>query len=122
MFPIDGNQSLHFCHHQHIGWRSYCRSVGTLFSYAELWLEVGVTLSRTTGLFESIIRQVGRRTKKIEVSWSDDGMEKMVKLFRKKTCESSDWEQYWKNRMSIKKGCKITFLSVDLEITAASRT
>lgn len=93
-------------------------SVGNIFSYVELWLEVGVTSPRTTSMLESIIRQVGRRTKKIGASWSDDGLEKVVKLFLKKTYESSGWEQYWKKRMGIKNGYKITLLSVDFEVMA----
>jgi len=77
---------------------------------------LGITSPRTTSLLESIIRQVGRRTKKIGATWSDDGIEKVVKIFLKKTYESEDWENYWKKRMEISDGCKIILLSVDFEI------
>lgn len=64
---------------------------------------------------ESIIWQVGRRTKKIGATWSDEGIEKVVKIFLKKTYEPFNWEQYWKERMGIKNGCRIDLLSIHLE-------
>jgi len=93
-------------------------SVSNIFSHIELWLEVGIISPRTTSLLESIIRQVGRRTKKIGATWSDGGIEKVVKIFLKKTYESSDWGEYWKKRMGISDGCKINLLSITSEARA----
>jgi len=87
-------------------------SVNYIFSHIELWLENGIISPKTTSLLESIIRQVGRRTKKIGARWSDSGIEKVVKIFLKKTYESKDWEKYWEKRMGISDG----LLSIDFEV------
>lgn len=72
-----------------------------LFSYVRRWLQYGVSCPRASSLIERIIRELGRRLKKIAYNWSDKGAGKIVRIILKKFTSQSEWKKYWTEKMKI---------------------
>ena len=51
-----------------------------LFTYLGTWLEFGIFCPRTNSLIERLMREVGRRLKKIGFGWSDSGAPTMTRM------------------------------------------
>ena len=56
------------------------QATGRLFSYVRLWLATGIVAPRTTSWLERLMRELGRRLKRIAFGWSDDGAAKMARI------------------------------------------
>lgn len=72
-----------------------------MFSYVRRWLKLGIICPRASSLIERIIRELGRRLKKIAYNWSDKGAAKISRIILKKFTNEKEWEKYWKNRFGI---------------------
>jgi hypothetical protein len=65
---------------------------GKVFAHVHLWLETGIVAPRTTSILENIIRELGRRVKKLGWSWSDEGAEQMEKMVLLRRFDRELWE------------------------------
>jgi hypothetical protein len=65
-----------------------------LFSYVRFWLQTGVAAARTTSLLERLMRELGRRLKRIAFGWSQAGAAKMARILIKKICDPQQWAAY----------------------------
>ena len=72
-----------------------------MFSYVRRWLKLGVICPRASSLIERVIRELGRRLKKLAYNWSNKGAAKIAKIILKKFTNQKEWEIYWKNRLDI---------------------
>jgi hypothetical protein len=70
-----------------------------LFGYISFWMRTGVAAARTTSYLERLMRELGRRLKKIAFGWSEAGAAKMARILIRRICGQQQWIDYWKNRL-----------------------
>lgn len=80
-----------------------------LFSYIEFWMETGVAALRTTSYLERLMRELGRRLKRIAFGWSESGAAKMARILIKRICDPDQWTAYWKNKLRLAGNVIISF-------------
>jgi len=72
-----------------------------LFSYVRFWLKYGLVSPRAASMIERMMREIGRRLKKIAFGWSDEGAAKMARIIIKRITSAAQWDEYWKERLRI---------------------
>ena len=82
-----------------------------LFTYARFWLKTGVVLPRVTSWIERIMREIGRRIKKIGFGWSEEGAAKMTRILLRRL-NAEEWKAYWEEKLQLKGRSQVTFLGV----------
>jgi hypothetical protein len=85
---------------------------GKLFRYVEFWLETGVVCPRTTGWLERMMRELGRRLKKIAFGWSERGAARMACVILRRITEPAEWETYWRQRLGLNDNVLLSLRSV----------
>ena len=72
-----------------------------MFGYIRRWLEWGLISPRASSMVEKVMRELGRRIKKIAHGWSDRGVTKVARIILKRFANATAWEEYWQKRMEI---------------------
>ena len=72
-----------------------------MFGYIRRWLKWGLISPRASSMVERIMRELGRRIKKIAYGWSDKGVTKVARIILKRFANAGAWEDYWQKRMDI---------------------
>ncbi len=72
-----------------------------LFNYVDFWMKTGVAAPRTTSYLERLMREIGRRLKRIAFGWSEGGAAKMARIIIRRICGQNQWEEYWKAKLGI---------------------
>jgi len=85
---------------------------GKLFRYVEFWLETGVVCPRTTSWLERVMRELGRRLKKIAFGWSERGAARMACVILRRITDPAEGEAYWRNRLGLGDNVMIQLRSV----------
>ncbi|MCB0341724.1 MAG: hypothetical protein KDD59_05720, partial [Bdellovibrionales bacterium] len=85
-----------------------------MFAYLRTWLHMGLKNPRVSSMIERMMREIGRRIKKIGFGWSKKGAEKMTKIIIKRITSAGEWEEYWKNRLNITGNVRLTFLGCEI--------
>lgn len=80
---------------------------GKIFAHLHLWLQTGIVAPRTTSILENIMRELGRRVKKLGWNWSDEGVERMAQMVMMRRYGREEWEAYWKKELGLRGRCKI---------------
>lgn len=78
-----------------------------IFTRIELWLETGIIAPSSTGLLEEIMREIGRRVKKLGWNWKDKGITQQSKLILVRRYNLDEWNEYWKRRMDLQARCTL---------------
>lgn len=92
---------------------SYVENLSSgIFTYVRLLLERGDAISRTTGLIERNIREIGRRIKKVGGSWTDKGALNLIKLLWKRIFEGDELKRFWRESFGLNGNCQITLVSI----------
>ena len=81
--------------------RYVSRAKSQLFSYVRLWLRYGLVSPRVSSIIERIMREIGRRLKRMAFGWSEDGAAKITRIIIKRIASAHEWEQYWQQRLRI---------------------
>ena len=76
------------------------------------WLETGLVTPATKGYLERLMRELGRRLKKIGFGWTDTGAEQMARILLRRITDSTEWAEYWKKRLRLDGKVQIRFHSV----------
>jgi transposase-like protein len=80
----------------------HVRSVKSrLFGYLEFWLETGLFVPRTNSFMERLMRELGRRIKRIGFGWTEEGAARMCRILIRRITEPEAWEQWWKEKLGI---------------------
>jgi hypothetical protein len=87
-------------------------AMGNVFSHVRLWLETGVVAPRTTSILENIMREIGRRAKKLGWNWTDDGVVQMTKMVLLRRYDEAEWNSYWKRKLDLQNRCRINITSI----------
>jgi len=72
-----------------------------LFTYLGTWLELGIRCPRPTSLIERLMREIGRRLKKIAFGWSESGAAKMARMVIARILNTKGWRDHWEGRKEI---------------------
>lgn len=85
-----------------------------MFSYVRLWLKTGVVHPRVSSMIERMMREIGRRIKKIGHGWSPNGAAKMTRIIIKRITSADEWNHYWKEKLKLSGKVKLSFVACDL--------
>lgn len=72
-----------------------------LFTYIEFWLKYGLVSPRASSMIERMMREIGRRLKRIAFGWSEAGAAKMARIIIKRITSADEWASYWKLRLRL---------------------
>lgn len=86
---------------------------GKLFRYVEFWLQTGVVCPRTTGWLERMMRELGRRLKKIAFGWSERGAARMACVILRRITDTAEWNAYWRQRLGLNDNVQLSLRSVN---------
>jgi hypothetical protein len=82
------------------------------FRWLAFWLKTGFRCPRTTSYLERLMREIGRRLKKIAFGWSEKGAAQMTRLILRKIVNPDEWDAYWKKILRLDGHVNILFRSV----------
>jgi hypothetical protein len=85
-----------------------------MFSYVRLWLKTGVVHPRVSSQIERMMREIGRRIKKIGHGWSPEGAAKMTRIIIKRITSANEWNKHWQEKLKISGKVKLSFEGCDL--------
>jgi hypothetical protein len=85
-----------------------------LFKYVDFWMSTGVAAPRTTSYLERLMREIGRRLKRIAFGWSEAGAAKMARIIIRRICSAEQWTNYWKTKLGITGKVIIQFRGVKI--------
>lgn len=69
-----------------------------MFGYVRRWLKWGLVSPRASSLIERVMRELGRRIKRIAYGWSDRGVKKIARIILKRHSDPQEWRKYWEQR------------------------
>ena len=78
-----------------------------MFTQIETWLDTGAVMPGTISQLERIMRDLGRRPKKLGYGWTDEGLVRIAKILLKKTHEPDAWDEHWMKLGNIRGGCRV---------------
>jgi len=87
-------------------------AMGKVFTQVETWLDTGLVMPGTTSSLERIMRELGRRLKKLGYGWTDEGISRVAKILLKKTYEPEDWNRYWEKKADLRGRCRVVLQEV----------
>lgn len=87
------------------------KATDKLFTHVRFWLKTGLVVPRVSSWIERIMREVGRRIKKIGFGWSEEGAAKMTNIILRRL-DVDKWESFWKEKMQLKGRVIVNILSV----------
>jgi len=87
-------------------------AMGKVFTQVETWLDTGVVMPGTISQLERIMRELGRRLKKLGYGWSDEGLVRIAKILLKKIHEPEAWEEHWVKLGNIRGRCRVVIREV----------
>jgi hypothetical protein len=94
-------------------------AVGNLFSHLRLWLKTGIVAPRTTSILENIMRELGRRIKKLGWNWSDPGVVRMAGMIMLRRYDEEQWNAYWNEALDLRGRCQIVIRKITVRRKAA---
>ena len=83
-----------------------------MFRWLEFWLETGRVTAATTGSVERLLRELGRRLKKLGFGWTDAGAAQMARILCRRITDPEAWAEYWKKRLRLDGRVQIHFRAV----------
>ena len=85
------------------------RAKEKLFTYVRFWLRSGLICPRVSSWIERIMREIGRRLKRMAFGWSEKGAEKITRIILRRITDAEAWNAYWQERMGIKGNVILAF-------------
>lgn len=83
-----------------------------LFGYLRFWLKHGIVNPKVTSFIERLMREVGRRLKRIAFGWREANAAKMARLILKRITDPIEWESYWKKRLRLEGNVIMTLRAI----------
>lgn len=88
-------------------------SLQHLFTYIRVWLKYGLVTPRVSSLLERMMREIGRRLKRIAFGWSERGAAKMTRIIIKRFTNAGLWDAYWSKKLRITGGVTLTCTGIN---------
>ena len=90
---------------------SYLRNAkDKLFTHIRFWLKTGLLPTRTSSLIERMMRELGRRLKKIAFGWSERGAAKIARIILKRITSAAEWDEYWTKRLRMENNVAVVLI------------
>ncbi len=87
---------------------SYLRNASEhTFTVVEKWLEMGYMAPKAISLLERVMREMGRRIKKIGASWKDKGVLAVARVLMTRIYDPRRWLKYWAKLLDLKGRCAV---------------
>jgi len=83
-----------------------------LFTYIRVWLAYGIVTPRVSSLLERMMREIGRRLKRMAFGWSEAGAAQMARIIIKRFTTAGEWKAYWDKRLRITGQVKLTLRTI----------
>ena len=77
------------------------RARNNLFGSLRFWLKSGIIGPRASSMIERMMREIGRRLKRIAFGWSEQGAAKMARIVIKRFSNAQQWEAYWLKKLRV---------------------
>jgi len=84
----------------------------SMFNYLRVWMKNGVVTPKVSSMVERMMREIGRRIKKIGFGWSEAGAAKMTRIIIKRITSADEWTEYWNKRLRILGAVELKFIGV----------
>jgi len=81
-----------------------------LFTHIRFWLKTGLLPTRTSSLIERMMRELGRRLKKIAFGWSERGAAKIARIILKRITSAAEWDEYWTKRLRVENNVVVVLI------------
>ena len=97
--------------------------MGKAFTRVETWLTTGVAMPGAIPALERIMREPGRRLKKIACNRTDEGVTRIAEILPKKTREPEAREEHRMDVEHLRGNCRAVILeahTIDLSIAGCS--
>ena len=87
-----------------------------IFTVVDKWLEYGYMSPKAISLLERVMREMGRRIKKIGASWKEKGLLAVAKILLTRIYNPQQWDDYWNQILDIQGRCSVKSLSVNVAL------
>lgn len=105
---------------QHKGYQaaaSYLRNASEhTFTVVEKWLELGYMPPKAISLLERVMREMGRRIKKIGASWKDTGVLAVARVLMTRIYDPKRWKAFWKKLLDLHDRCTVTSYTLSCSV------
>lgn len=92
---------------------SYLRNAAAhTFTIVEKWLELGYMPPKVISLLERVMREMGRRIKKIGASWKEKGLLSVAKVLMTRIYNPQQWKSYWEKLLDLQGRCAVKSYAV----------
>ncbi len=85
-----------------------------LFTFLRYWIQTGEVAPKVTSRIERLMRELGRRIKKIGFNWSAKGAARITRILLKIIAGKNLWENEWKEKLNLKNAVSLSLKSVYL--------
>jgi hypothetical protein len=85
-----------------------------LFTFLRHWIQTGEVAPKVTSRIERLMRELGRRVKKIGFNWSAKGAARITRILLKIIAGKNLWENEWREKLCLKNAVNLSLTSVYL--------
>jgi hypothetical protein len=85
---------------------------GKLFTFLRYWIQTGEVAPKVTSRIERLMRELGRRVKKIGFNWSAKGAARITRILLKILAANDLWENEWKKKLNLKNTVSLSLKGV----------
>ena len=120
---LEGKETMNalvrsFQHKGYLAAASYLRNATEhTFTVVEKWLELGYMPPKAISLLERVMREMGRRIKKIGASWKDKGVLAVARVLLTRIYDPKRWHQYWEKLLDLHGRCVVQDVSLSFSIS-----
>lgn len=86
------------------------------FTVVEKWLELGYMPPKAISLLERVMREMGRRIKKIGASWKDRGVLAVARVLLTRIYDPKRWREYWEKLLDLHGRCVVHDVSLSFSV------
>ena len=85
-----------------------------LFTFLRYWIQTGEVAPKVSSRIERLMRELGRRVKKIGFNWSAKGAARITRILLKILAGKNLWENEWKEKLNLKGAVSLSLKNVYL--------
>lgn len=85
-----------------------------LFVFLRYWIQTGEVAPKVSSRIERLMRELGRRVKKIGFNWSAKGAARITRILFKIIAGKNLWENEWRDKLCLKNAVNLTLKGVYL--------
>lgn len=120
---LEGKEAMNalvrsFQHKGYLAAASYLRNATEhTFTVVEKWLELGYMPPKAISLLERVMREMGRRIKKIGASWKEKGVLAVARVLLTRIYDPKRWREYWEKLLDLHGRCVVQDVSLSFSVS-----